>query len=331
MDTLTHGLSGALVGRALSKRAKIVTPTACIVTGALAGTFPDFDIIFKILGNEAYLWNHRGITHSLFFLPFWAALISIFLAWIFTKSSKPNRWFQHSEIKYNKLDVFKDIYLISALGIFVHILGDLITSFGTMMLWPNMTRYEFGSVFIIDLFFTGIIILGLLLSWKFGDTTKKKANIAIFASLLLVSYVGFTQYMRELSKDFMVERIQVEYPELKNNKNIIFDSKPQMFLPTNWTGIAYDKSAEKYYYLPIDLLNTKNHWKEISVFNKWGSMNTDRSKVVFEHPKMEFARWFVQYPYVLSEDDKCVMFSDLRYKSPFRGKNPFSYGLCDDK
>jgi inner membrane protein len=329
MDTLTHGLSGALVGRAFSKNVKIVTPAACIVTGALSATFPDFDFLFKIFGDNTYMWNHRGITHSFFFLPIWAGLISIFLAWIFTRSKNLEKWFKLPDTTYSKWQVFKDIYLLSALSILAHILGDLITSFGTMVFWPNMTRYEFGSVFIIDLFFTGIIVAGLLVSWKFGDNIKLKANIAIFFSMLLVSYVELTNILRDQAKNEMMIIMADKYPNI-NTESFLFDAKPQMFLPTNWSGIAYDNKEEKYYYAKIDLLGNNYDLKQIFEFKKWGDLNRDRAIIVFEHPEMKFARWFFQYPYVKNEDDKCVYFSDMRYMSSFRGKDPFIYGMCDN-
>lgn len=332
MDTLTHGLSGALIGRALSKKAKVVTPAAYIVVGACAATFPDFDFIFKILGNDSYMWNHRGITHSFFFLPLWAALISLFLAWFFIKSKNKEKWIKSPGVKYTKYDIFKDIYLMSCIGLFAHIVGDLITSFGTMIFWPILSRYEYGSVFVIDLFFTGIIVTGLLCSWKFGKTNSEKVRIATIFIGLLVAYIGFTQCMRVIAKEEVIQRVYQQYPETKNNKSIIVDAKPDVFLPTNWIGIAYDVENAKYYYAPIKLWSSKNKASHVVVeYKKWGELNTDRARVVFEHPKMEFARWFMQYPYVLKEDEKCVLFTDMRYTSNYRKENPFIYGLCDEK
>ena len=51
-------------------------------------------------------------------------------------------------------------------AIFVHILGDLITQFGTMILAPfSDQRFGWGTTFIIDLPFTGII-LAVKLGWS---------------------------------------------------------------------------------------------------------------------------------------------------------------------
>ena len=331
MDTLTHGLSGALIGRVLSNKAKVVTPAAYMTVGAFAAVFPDFDFIFKIFGDNAYMWNHRGITHSFLFLPIWALVISVCMTFFFIRSKNKGKWFKNQEIIHKKYDVFKDIYLIACVGVFAHILGDLITSFGTMIFWPILSRYEYGSVFIIDLFFTGIIVIGLIISWKFGKNNIDKSKIAAIFLLLLVSYIGLTQYLRSVAKEEVSQIIHNKYPETKNNNSIIFDAKPDMFLPINWIGIAYDVKNEKYYYIPLKLWSSNDVSNKVVEYQKWGMMNTDRARVVFEHPKMEFARWFMQYPYVLKEDEKCVLFTDMRYQSNFRKENPFIYGLCDEK
>lgn len=328
MDTITHGLSGALIGRVLSKRTKIVSPSACIAVGALAGAFPDSDILLKLISDEAYMWNHRGATHSLFLLPFWAALIA-YISAIYLKNVKnKSRWFINNEGNtFSTVNIFKDLYLISFLGILAHIAGDVITSFGTMLLWPSMNRYDIGSVFIIDLFFSGILIVGLLLSKFFGKNKQEKSKIAAISGLVLLAYIGFTQYMKYEAKNEMLARVLTKHPELKNKKDLIVDAQPQMFLPTNWVGVVFNPENQMYYYSTMYFINLNN--KEVfEEYPKWGK-DADRAKIVLNHPKMEFGKWFMQHPYVLQEDDNCVIFSDMRYKSPYRD-NVFTYGLCKD-
>ncbi len=92
--------------------------------------------------------SHRGPTHSLLLLPPWALPLSWVLAKILRE---PGGW--------------RALYGVCALGIGAHIAGDWITSFGTMLLAPlSDWRAGIGTTFIIDLWFSGIILVGLILS-----------------------------------------------------------------------------------------------------------------------------------------------------------------------
>ena len=144
MDTLTHALSGALLARA---SARPDAPVARRVTaGLLACAAPDLDFVIGYVGPVEYLLTHRGVTHSLILLPAWALLYSWILAKILRE---PGGW--------------RALYGIVALALFAHIVGDLITSFGTMIFAPlSDWRAAIGTTFIIDLWFSGIIVAGLI-------------------------------------------------------------------------------------------------------------------------------------------------------------------------
>src|SRR5687768_14660921 len=99
-----------------------------MLAGSAAAAFPDIDFVLGYISPIVYLENHRGVTHSLLLLPVWALL----LAWIFSKIARDRRgpapWFG-----------------ICAIGLGLHIAGDLITSFGTMVLAPvSRTRFGLG-------------------------------------------------------------------------------------------------------------------------------------------------------------------------------------------
>ncbi|MBS0543155.1 MAG: metal-dependent hydrolase, partial [Proteobacteria bacterium] len=98
MDTLTHALSGALVGRLLARRrassssassadgfssaalggvAVPVPPVwQFVVAGTVAATFPDLDFVLGWVSELAYLRGHRGVTHSIVLLPLWGLAIA---------------------------------------------------------------------------------------------------------------------------------------------------------------------------------------------------------------------------------------------------------------
>ncbi len=167
MDTLTHALSGALIARATATRdSPPGTLPRRIAAGFLAAAAPDLDFVISYAGPVAYLEHHRGVTHSVLLLPLWALLLSWLLAKILRE---PRGW--------------RALYGITALSLAAHIVGDIITSFGTIVFAPfSDWRAAIGTTFIIDLWFSGIIVAGLALSLVFqkiestGGCRKRRAR-----------------------------------------------------------------------------------------------------------------------------------------------------------
>src|SRR5260370_25910814 len=131
MDTITHGIAGALIGKAVFRgedmfaahpmiRGRIITWS--LMFGAI---FPDFDVLRDIFSHDRLLvitW-HRSITHSLVLLPLWAVLLAGFTRAI------------ASSLKW-EAPSFTPLTGISPIRILCHILLDLFTSFGTMTCSP---------------------------------------------------------------------------------------------------------------------------------------------------------------------------------------------------
>lgn len=84
MDTLTHALSAALLGRVLARPASASTPplhaARAMAAGAVAAAFPDIDVVFGYVSEIAYLRGHRGVTHSVLLAPLWALLLAVMLS-----------------------------------------------------------------------------------------------------------------------------------------------------------------------------------------------------------------------------------------------------------
>src|ERR1700732_733085 len=181
MDTITHGIAGALMSKALFNgddlfasrpinRQRIVTWS--IMLGAI---FPDSDVFRDIFSHNDLLvitW-HRSITHSLLCLPVFALLLAALTRWI----ARSRKWDAPS------FTVLTGIY---ALGILSHILLDLVTSFGTMAWSPlNWSRPAWDLIFIVDFTFTGIMLVPQILAWVQERPEKVRrraiASFAIFA------------------------------------------------------------------------------------------------------------------------------------------------------
>lgn len=155
MDTITHGIAGALIGKAFFDGEDLFTrrpmSPARIVTMAatLGGIFPDGDSFRGLLSRDELLvltW-HRGPTHSLLMLP----VFTIVLAWL--------TWWVARRLGY-EAPGFLLLSGIYAMGLGSHILLDLINSFGTMIWSPyKWTRPAWDLIFILDFTFTGILLL----------------------------------------------------------------------------------------------------------------------------------------------------------------------------
>jgi len=172
MDTITHGIAGALIGKAVFRgedmfashpmnRGRIITWS--LMLGAI---FPDSDVIRDIFSHDRLLvitW-HRSITHSLVLLPLWALLLaaitSVFAKW--RKREAPS---------------FAALSAIYAVGILSHILLDLVTSFGTMIWSPlEWSRPAWDLIFIVDFTLTAIFLVPQLLAWVYAHPEKVRAR-----------------------------------------------------------------------------------------------------------------------------------------------------------
>lgn len=174
MDTLTHALSGALLARATEPR----TPKPGQLprrlrmwVGFWAAAFPDSDFILRFFDPLLYLTTHRGVTHSVLMLPLWAFVLALAFMFVVRR-------------RYD----WRAFLGVCALGVGIHIAGDVITAFGTMVFAPvSDARVALPFTFIIDPYFTAILVAGLVAAalWPNGR------RAAVGALAVLAGYVGF--------------------------------------------------------------------------------------------------------------------------------------------
>jgi membrane-bound metal-dependent hydrolase YbcI (DUF457 family) len=164
MDTITHGIAGALIGKALFRGQDLVSRRPIrrgrIITWSLmlGAIFPDSDVIREFFSRNDLLiltW-HRSITHSLVCLPLFALALAAL-----------TRWF----VRWRKWDSpsFAVLTGIYAVGILSHILLDLVTSFGTMIWSPiKWSRPAWDLIFIIDFTLTAILLVPQAAAWVYS-------------------------------------------------------------------------------------------------------------------------------------------------------------------
>src|SRR5712692_5939443 len=168
MDTITHGIAGALIGKAVFRGEDMFAShpmnSGRILTWSLmlGAIFPDSDVIRDFFSSDKLLivtW-HRSITHSLILLPIWALL----LAAITRAFASRQKWEAPS---------FVALAGIYAVGILSHILLDLVTSFGTMIWSPlEWSRPAWDLIFIVDFTLTAIFLVPQLLAWVYAHPEK---------------------------------------------------------------------------------------------------------------------------------------------------------------
>ncbi|HKW57356.1 MAG TPA: metal-dependent hydrolase [Candidatus Acidoferrum sp.] len=186
MDTITHGIAGALIGKAVFRgedlfasrpmnRARVVTWS--LMLGAV---FPDSDMVREFVSHNPLLimtW-HRGVTHSLVCMPVFAVILG-------GLTSAVTRW--------RKWDApsFAALSGIYAMGILSHIFLDLITTFGTMIWSPlGWSRPAWDLVFIIDFTFSAILFCPQILAWVYRKPEGLKNRAAISWSIFSLASLG---------------------------------------------------------------------------------------------------------------------------------------------
>jgi membrane-bound metal-dependent hydrolase YbcI (DUF457 family) len=220
MDTITHGIAGALIGKALFRgedmlaispmnRARIVTWS--LMLGAI---FPDADTLREMFSKNELLmitW-HRSITHSLLVLPLWSLLLAALTLWL----ARLLEWEAPS---------FKTLTAIYAVGILSHILLDLVTTFGTMIWSPlEWSRPAWDLIFIVDFTLTGIFLIPQFLAWAYADPAKVKTRaVGMFLVFLptplvvakIAQIVGAPISVRALAVTIAVLAILFLFPAIR--------------------------------------------------------------------------------------------------------------------
>jgi inner membrane protein len=191
MDTITHGIAGALISKAAFGGRDLFPPSAIekkrLTTWALmiGAIFPDSDVLREFFSNNPMLmitW-HRSLTHSLLLTPIW----SVLLAGLTGAIARWRKW---------KTPSFLALTGLYAVGILSHIFLDLLTTYGTMIWSPlEWSRPAWDILFIVDFTFTAILLIPQLLAWTYEDPERagKRALIlwAIFTPTpLLIARIG---------------------------------------------------------------------------------------------------------------------------------------------
>lgn len=335
MDPLTHALSGALLVRASQSPTTLNDATGQtrlplrlqIIAGFAAAAFPDMDVILRLIDTLTYLNWHQGPTHSLLLLPLWAWMLS----WIGARLTRGRH-------------AWPLFMLPVTLGLAAHIAGDVITSYGLMLYAPFSTeRFALPLIFVIDPWFSLIIMTGLVASYCFPQSRIP----AIVALIILCGYVIVLSTLRqqaiELARDH-ASRHDVAEPSIQ--------VLPQPLSPFHWKLIVLHD--ETYYLANANLspfavkpVTAAHAWlvpKMAAAYQpitaiSWSTRHQFGNdpehaaliREAWQVPALKSFRSFAQLPVLENMDHSvqstCAWFYDLRFQFPELPPS-FRYGAC---
>lgn len=209
MDVVTHGLIGGLVARAVMARPAWPL-AAATVSGALA---PDLDVVARLWDPLAPITVHRTVTHSLLGgVPLATGLAAIL------RLSSPR-------------ESFASLAGLAYLGLLSHIGLDLLTPFGTAVLWPlDPRRLALGWLYVIDPIVLGIAAFGLLwVAMRRPHAPQiARAGLAILVVYIVAAGMMATVAARDFARVLRAERIDAVRAAVV----------PVFPGPLRWVGVA---------------------------------------------------------------------------------------------
>lgn len=188
MDTITHTLFGLTLYAAVNKAGYSRNEKRALFVTAVGGSqIPDIDVISAWWDTTGrYQMWHRGLTHSIFLVPVWAALLALLNKLFF----KTGSW---------------RLFGLGLLAVWIHDTSDLFNAWGTGYLEPfSSKRITFGTVPIVDVTLW-VIMLGGLLFVKLRKPVKSYRVYRIVGLLLACHFIiqsvqGYVLYQQHASR-----------------------------------------------------------------------------------------------------------------------------------
>lgn len=301
MDNVTHTLAGITMANAFF-RDRLGPETVPVL--AIASNWPDIDALVMFSRDPAAILMRRTFGHSLILLPFLAAGLAYLLKRFYPRLS------------------FSTLLALCVLGMAVHLLFDLINSFGAVLLWPlSFWRPELGIVFIVDLILAGLSAFPLLAYWPrrryLGEASR--LSMACVAAYFLFCGVNKIWASQILAKTAVGSAPAFSY---------VF---PEPFGPHRWHGVTRDDRQYRVYLIHS---LTGACEKKDEILTQTGDPAVEQARLSPFGRKLE---WFFKAPVwtvdARTADGVEVSAYDLRFRSlmlPGRGHFKFRMRVHPD-
>ena len=255
-----------------------------MAAGLIGALAPDLDAAARLWDPMAVITVHRAATHSLIG-GLLVALVVAILVWGFTREN------------------FFGLFGIAYLGLLSHIGLDVLTSFGTAILWPlTNRRFALSLHYVVDPIFTTLVLSLLIGSFRLS---RKRTSLAGTALVGIVAYVFITWVHQSIALT-QWERFTTSQGIRPIRSAVI----PLFPGPLRWLGLAETETAlyQKPFWLygqasgPPHLFSKTNdedfksvrQLKEVQLFLNfarfpWRRVRTEGSFRVFEYRDLAFA------------------------------------------
>lgn len=213
MDIVTHGITGVLIARTLPHGNRVSTMAVGLM-GALA---PDLDFVVGLWDPLAAITFHRIATHS-FLGGATLALVAAGLMW---------------RLRQQK---FLRLFAVAYLGVLSHIGLDLLTPFGTAILWPlTDRRFSLEQHHVIDPVLSVFVLGSLVATFWSKERRTSLAKIGLTGMCLYILVTGAHQRMA-----FSRWQGFLESQGIGASRSTIIPLVPG---PFRWLGVAETKEA----------------------------------------------------------------------------------------
>jgi inner membrane protein len=282
MDPISQGTVGAVFAQSTANKNNIAKIGAI---GFLAGVAPDLDVLIRSSTDPVlFLEYHTQFTHSLFFIPLGALIVSALVFPLVKKTLN-----------------FKTTYVASFLGYATHGLLDACTSYGTLLFWPfSNERVTWNNISIVDPILTIPAIIFLAMAVK-----KRRRQFSFLAVGWIVSYLalGLVQYERALSSG-------LKLAQSRGHSAQRITLKPSFGNLILWKSIY--QHGDRFYVDAIRAGRTLTWCRgdNIKIFDYQHHLS-DLERNSQQSKDIERFRWFSQ-DYLGFDDDKKLV-TDVRY------------------
>lgn len=301
MDNLTHTLVGVAVAHSGFRRRYGPGVTLAL---AIASNLPDLDVLWGLVHDGPNFAYRRMLTHAVIGVPILAAL----------GAAVHRRFFPQIEYR-----VWFFLYL---LGAGLHVIFDLVNSFGVVLLYPfSRHRFELAWIFIIDLALWFFLLVPLVLSrWRSKWTSLEDLSKVAIRCVLI--YIAACALLHQRSEQIL-RRLANE----QNMTTTFMYVFPEALGPQRFRGVVREGSTWRVF--KIDSVRGR---AELVKSLETHDQDPDVKRIL-QTSEGRLLSWFAKAPVWerVGQDgtaESVWKVYDLRFESTvIKRENPFAFGF----